>query len=122
MRDFFETLRPSMDDQRRQFATATEHFGKIVEIQRAMVRTLGSRVSMLLLDLVAGWACALFFFYGVQSAMNGLTILTAAVGAVAVASAVFLILELSNLYMSLLQAPHADFDWLLQVLAEESQT
>jgi hypothetical protein len=74
MRDFFETLRPSMDDQRRQFATATEHFGKIVEIQRAMVRTLGSRVPMLLLDVVAGWACALFFFYGVQSAMNALTI------------------------------------------------
>jgi hypothetical protein len=64
----------------------------------------------------------LFFSYGVQSAMNGLTILTAAVGAVAVASAVFLILELSNPYVGLLQAPHADFDWLLQVLAKESET
>ena len=87
-----------------------------------MVRTLGSRVPMLLLDVVAGWACALFFFYGVQSAMNALTILTAALGAVAVASAVFLILELSNPYVGLLQAPHADFDWLLQILAKESET
>jgi hypothetical protein len=51
-----------------------------------------------------------------------LTILTAGVGALAVASAVFLILELSNPYVGLLQAPHADFDWLLQILAKESET
>jgi hypothetical protein len=122
MREFFITLRPSREDQRQQFAIATEHFGKIVETQRAMVRSLGSRVPTLLLDVVAGWACALFFVYGVQSAMNALSILAAAVGAASVASAVFLILELSNPYAGLLQAPHADFDWLLQVLAKESET
>jgi hypothetical protein len=122
MREFFVALRPSREDQRRQFATATEHFGKIVETQRAMVGSLGSRVPTLLLDVVAGWACALFFFYGVQSAMNALSVLATAVGAASVASAVFLILELSNPYAGLLQAPHADFDWLLQVLAKESET
>ena len=87
-----------------------------------MVRTLGSKVPTLLLDVVAGWACALFFFYGVQSAMNALSVFAAAVGAASVASAVFLILELSNPYVGLLQAPHADFDWLLQVLAKESRS
>jgi hypothetical protein len=121
MQKFFEKLRLSKDDQSQRFATATEHFGKIVETQRAMVRTLGSKVPTLLLDVVAGWACALFFFYGVQSAVNGLTIFTAAVGATSVASAVFLILELSNPYTGLLQAPHTDFDWLLQILAKESE-
>jgi hypothetical protein len=122
MRNFFATLRPTIDDKRQQFASATEHFGKIVETQRTMVRTLGGRVPTLLLDVVAGWACALFFFYGVQSAMNELTVFTAAVGAVAVASAVFLILELSNPYVGLLQAPHADLDWLLQILAKKAET
>jgi ABC-type glycerol-3-phosphate transport system permease component len=81
-------------------------FGKMVETQRAMVRTLCSRVLTLLLDVVAGWACAWFFFYGVQSAMNALTILTAAVGAVAVATAVFLILELSNRYVGQRPSDH----------------
>jgi hypothetical protein len=54
--------------------------------------------------------------------MNALTIVTAAAGAAAVASVVFLVLELSNPYVGLLHAPHADFDWLLQVLAKKPQT
>jgi hypothetical protein len=121
MRRFFAILHPANDEQKHHFAIATELFGKIIETQILMVRSLGSQLPALLLDVVTGWACLLFFGYGLEWNVNALTVLIAAAGAGSVASAVFLIVEMSNPYTGLLRAPRADFDWLLQILAAESE-
>jgi hypothetical protein len=121
MRRFFVILHPANHEQRHHFAIATDLFGKIIETQILMVRSLGSQLPVLLLDVVTGWACLLFFGYGLEWNVNALTVLIAALGAGAVASAVFLIVEMSNPYTGLLRAPRAEFDWLLQILAAESE-
>jgi len=58
----------------------------------------------------------LFFGYGLLSDVDPLTIVLAAVGAICVASAVLLILELSGPYSGLFRMPHEGFDGLVRVL------
>jgi hypothetical protein len=90
----------------------------IVETQVTMARTLTNQVPAVLLNVVATWACLLFLAFALQATINALTVVTAALGAASVASAVFLILELSNPYVGLLKMPHAGFDRLVRILAE----
>lgn len=78
-----------------------------------MIRSLTTRVPNLLLNVVLGWACILFFGYGLLSDVDALTIVLAALGAICVASAVFLILELSDPYSGLFRMSHEGFDGLI---------
>jgi len=73
-------------------------FGSIVDTQMTMIRGLVDRIPNMLLNIVLGWSCLLFFGYGLLSTFDAVTVLLAALGATAVASAVFLILELSDPY------------------------
>ncbi len=73
-------------------------------------RSLVDRVPSLLLAVVLGWSCVLFFGYGLLSDVDALTIVLAALGAICVASAVLLILELSDPYSGLFRMPHERFD------------
>jgi hypothetical protein len=58
----------------------------------------------------------LFFDYGLLSDVDSLTVVLAALGAICVASAVFLILELSDPYSGLFKMPHEGFDGIVRVL------
>ena len=87
---------------------AREIFGKFIETQGSMIRSLVSRVPNLLLNVVMGWACALFFGYGILAGANLLTLLMAALGSVAIASAIFLLLEMSDPYTGLFRVSCAD--------------
>ena len=116
MRSLFVALRPSTDDQRQHLASARDHFGAIVDTQLTMVRALVNPIPNLLLTVVVGWACILFFGYGLTSAINLLTAFMAVLGALSVASAALLILELSDPYFGLFKIPLAGFDRLLQNL------
>ena len=58
----------------------------------------------------------LFFGYGLLSDVDALTIVLAALGAICVASAVLLILELSDPYSGLFRMPHESFDGLVRLL------
>jgi|SRR5271165_2559473 len=117
MRAFFAALHPANDEQRHYLATARDLFDTIVETQLTIIRSLTTRVPFLLLAVVLGWSCVLFFGYGLLSAVDQLTIILAALGAICVASAVFLILELSDPYLGLFRMPHESFDRLIQSLA-----
>ena len=107
---FFVSLRPANDEQRQYLASARDIFGTIVETQVTIFRSLVDRVPFLLLVVVLGWSCVLFFGYGLLSDVDALTIVLAALGAICVASAVFLILELSDPYSGLFRMPHEGFD------------
>ena len=112
-----EALRPTDEDQRQFLALARDNFSKLVETQISMTRTLTNRVPDVLLNVVVGWACALFFGYGLLAAINALTFFMAAVGSVAVASAIFLILEMADPYSGLFRISSASFDQLIRGLA-----
>ncbi|MGO9361530.1 MAG: hypothetical protein ACLP1D_28270 [Xanthobacteraceae bacterium] len=102
-----DELRPVNDEQRHALGQAREIFGKFIETQGSMIRSLASRVPNLLLNVVMGWACALFFGYGILAGANLLTLLMAALGSVAIASAIFLILEMSDPYTGLFRVSSA---------------
>ena len=117
MRAFFASLRPTGDEQKQHLATAKDLFGTLVEMQVTMIRSLVNPVPNLLLNVVLGWSCLLFFGYGLLSAVNALTVIMAALGAASVGSAAFVILELSNPYSGLFKMPHAGFDGLVSALS-----
>ena len=118
---FFVSLRPTNDEQKQYLASAQEMFGTIVETQVTMIRSLVNRVPFLLLVVVLGWSCVLFFGYGLLSDVDALTIVLAALGATCVASAVLLILELSDPYSGLFRMPHEGFDGLVRVLTKGAE-
>jgi hypothetical protein len=115
---FFVSLRPANDEQRQYLASARDIFGTIVETQVTIFRSLVDRVPSLLLVVVLGWSCVLFFGYGLLSDVDALTIVLAALGAICVASAVLLILELSDPYSGLFRMPRQAFDGLVRVLTK----
>jgi len=66
-----------------------------------MIRSLADRVPVFLLIVVLGWSCVLFFGYGLLAGITLLAAVVAALGAAAVASAILMILELSDPYSGL---------------------
>lgn len=117
MRGVFASLRPTNDDQRQHLAAARDHFGTIIDTQLTMIRSLVNPVPNLLLTVVVGWACILFFGYGLMAPANALTVVMAALGALSVGSAAFLILELSDPYVGLFRLPLASLDAVNKALA-----
>ena len=65
--------------------------------------------------------CVLFFGDGLLSDVDALTIVLAALGAICVASAVLLILELSDPYSGLFRMPHEGFDAIIRVLTKGAE-
>ena len=74
---YFASLRPANDKQRQYLASAQAIFGTIVETQVTIFRSLVNRVPFLLLVVVLGWSCVLFFGYGLLSDVDALTIVLA---------------------------------------------
>ena len=122
MRAFFVSLHPTNDEQKHAVTNVRDLFGSIVDTQMTMIRSLVDRVPNLLLNVVLGWSCLLFFGFGLLSTFDAVTVVLAALGATAVASAVFLILELSDPYSGLLTMPHEAFDELIRVLSKGRET
>jgi hypothetical protein len=111
-----DKLRPANHEQQQSLAQAREIFGRFIETQTSMIRSLSNRVPNLLLNVVMGWACALFFGYGLLAGLNAMTLFMAAVGSAAIASAIFLILEMSDPYSGLFRISSASLDQFLHGL------
>ncbi len=110
-------LRPANDDQRRRLSDAQTNYGTFVETQATMIRNLSNRVPVLLLLVVLGWSCLLFLGYGLLAAFTALSAVSAMLGAVAVATAILLILELSDPYSGLFRMPDAGFKTVINTLS-----
>ena len=93
-----DELRPTNGEQMRHLEKAYDTFRMFCATQAAMIRSLADRVPVFLLIVVLGWSCILFFGYGLLSGINVLAAVVAALGAAAVASAILMILELSDPY------------------------
>ena len=116
MRGVLFGLRPANDDQRHDLATARDHFSTIVDTELTLLRSLVNPVPNQLLTIVVGWACLLFFCYALTAAINLLSAIMAALGALSVASAAYLMLELSDPYVGLFRMPQDAFEGLIRTM------
>ena len=96
-------LQPSTEEKRRLLTAASTHYAAIGETRLLMSLQLADPVSWPLILIVISWSCLLFAGYGILSRANATTLAALALGDAAVVSAIFLILELSQPYTSLLK-------------------
>jgi hypothetical protein len=95
MNAFLATLDPKTEAQKAAVAKATTYAGLIAQSRITMALQLaGHPVVWGLLSILIFWALALFFAIGLSSKLNGAAIATLAFGAISVAFALFLVLEL----------------------------
>jgi|SRR5271166_1022706 len=116
MADYFASLDPANDHERQLIATARQLSSSMIQTQLLMARQLATPLSPMLIIIVVGWALLLFFAYGLSSAPNPISVVMAALGSIAVASAFLLILELSQPYEGLFRISPAGIDQVLAAI------
>jgi hypothetical protein len=113
---FFASLDPATDQQRHLITTAMPNFIQVVETTLLMTRQLANPAPKLLLFVAIGWSALLFMSYGLLGTFNALSVAVAALGSIAVASAVYMILEFSQPYSGLFRISPVGVDSLIAVL------
>ena len=116
MDEYIASLNPQTPAQ-RQFAAAAGFDASAIEQTRILISMqLASPVSWPLVNIVVSWALILFCGFGLLSRINATTVVALGFGAFAVASAVFLILELSEPFTGLFRIPAGAFEQMLTTL------
>jgi hypothetical protein len=115
-----ESLRPSTDEQRQAFAVAMATSDAITQARMQMSFALSAPVSYPLLLTVVGWVVCLFCGFGMMARATVTSVIALVVGAVAVASAVLLILDLSDPYSGVFRASSAPLEQALAVMGKEA--
>jgi hypothetical protein len=116
--DYFDGLRPETDAQKQNLATARQLAISVAQTQNLMARQLANPVPPFLLVVVACWSGALFLGNGVVSSLNAISVVTLGAGAIAIASGVFLILELSQPYTGLFRLSSTGIDKMIALLKD----
>ncbi|PXX41780.1 DUF4239 domain-containing protein [Aquitalea magnusonii] len=112
----------AIDHVSRDDINAMRQFSnQFVAIQTNIIRSLSNQVPSLLLVIVFGWACLLFFLYGIFGSGSAFEIFFLFLGAIAIASANFLILELTHPYQGMFKVSSAAFDLLHAAIVAEQQ-
>ena len=115
MSHFLDTLHPANESQKQLLGAAAQHYGSIGETRLLMSLQLDNPPSWPLIIAVTSWSCLLFCGLGMLSRVNATTLTALALGAFSVGSAIFLILELSQPYTSLIRISPVG---LMQVIAD----
>jgi hypothetical protein len=101
---FFGGLKPADDRQRELIATARPFFIQVIQTTLLMSRQLASPVPKLPLS------------FGFLNAFNLVSVAAVALGSIAVASAIFMILEFSQPYSGLVRISSVGVDNLIAAL------
>ena len=109
-------LQAKTPEQIAALPTINVSAGIIVQTRLLMALQLASPISWPLLGVVVSWAMLLFAGYGVLARLNGTAVTAAFIGAFAVGSAVFLILELNQPFSGAFRIPAAPMQQALAVL------
>ena len=110
---FLQSLSSSTDEQKRALAMAQLTIEAIGQARLQMSFALYGAVSYPLMSVVIAWAIALFCGFGLMSKGNAMSVVALACGAAAVASAMYLILDLSSPYSGLFRASPAPLQLVL---------
>lgn len=115
---FLDTLQPITEAQKRLLATARQLTTSMGQTRLAMSLQMDGPVPWPLLAIVISWSLLLFCGAGLLSQLNATTLTSMAFGAFSVASAIFLILELSQPYTGLFHVSPATFERITEDLAK----
>jgi hypothetical protein len=121
MNTYFDGLQPATERQRQLQASAKDLAKTFAETQMLMARQLANPFPEHLLVVVAFWASLLFLGNGFVATPNAVTIAAHLLGAIAVACAVFLILELSHPYSGVIRLSPAPLDRLMLQLGDAAK-
>ena len=113
------SLNPSTDAQKQALAAARSTIDSINQARLQMSFALASPVSIPLVVIVVTWATILFFGFGLMSGGNAASFIMVAVGALAVASAAYLIVDLSGPYAGLFRVSSAPLDQVLAFISKQ---
>ena len=98
------TLREAAPAERKYLMAEAGDLATSINNQRLQISLqLNNSISWPFLTILVAWACLLFFGFGMLARVNRASVVGVAVGAVSVASAIFLIVELSTPYSGLLR-------------------
>lgn len=121
MNTYFDSLEPPTERHRRLVTSARELAKKFADTQMLMTRQLANPFPPYLLVVVVCWASALFLGNGLMAPPNAITVGAHLAGAVAIASAIFLILELSQPYSGVIRLKPGDLDRLIKLLGDAAR-
>jgi hypothetical protein len=100
---FLASLTPKTDAQKQALTTANAASTQIQQTRILMDLQLASGVNWPMLAIVVCWSLLLFCGYGLVSPVNATVLVSLALGAIAVASGLFLIIELTNPFVGLIK-------------------
>jgi len=113
------SLHPSSDAQKQALGVANSIVEAIGQARLQMSFALSNPVSYPLILIVVGWATALFCGFGLMSRGHAMSVVVVLVGAVAVASSVYMILDLSSPYTGVFRPSTAPLEQVLEVMGKE---
>jgi hypothetical protein len=116
---FLAALHPSTDAETQALAAAKATVESIEQSRLQMSFALAAPISIPLIVIVVAWATLLFFGFGLMSGGGATPFVAVVVGALGVASAAFLILELSSPYSGIFRASSAPLEQVLAVMGKE---
>jgi lipopolysaccharide export LptBFGC system permease protein LptF len=112
-------LRESAPSSRQdQLARAVGIAGSINDQRLRLFLQLNDSLSWPFMAILVSWTCLLFFGFGTLAQVNRASVLGLMVGAVSVASAIFLIVELSTPYSGLLKMSPAPIRQTIEALGK----
>jgi hypothetical protein len=114
-----DKLTPSTDQQKEALSAAKAVDDSIGQSRLQMSFALTSAVSYPLILIVVGWVTILFCGFGLMSKGHTMSIVCVVVGAVAVASAVYMILDLSSPYSGLLRTSSEPLQEVLALMGKD---
>jgi Protein of unknown function (DUF4239) len=114
-----EGLHPSNDEQKQALAEVMSTSDALTQARMQMSFALTAPISYPLVLTVVGWVVCLFCGFGLMARATITSVLAMAVGAIAVASAVLLILDLSDPYSGVFRASSAPLEQALAVMGKE---
>ena len=115
-----DTFHPSTDEQKQALARARQMIATIGQARLQMAFALTDPVSYPLVLIVVSWAVFLFCGFGLLSKYNAMSFVAVAVGALAVSTAMYLIMDLSAPYSGLFRASSAPIEEVLDYLNKKS--
>ena len=115
---YLGTLHPSTDQQKQAQSVARQLVDSIGKTRLQMAFALTDPVSYPLVFIVIGWATFLFCAYGLMSRHHLMSLVAVGVGAVAVASAIYLIVDLSDPYTGVFRVSAAPIQQVLAYMNE----
>jgi hypothetical protein len=118
MNTYFDKLQPPSERHRQLLTSARDLAKKFAETNMLMARQLANPFPPYVMGVVVCWAAALFLGNGLAAPPNAITIVAHLAGAIAIASAIFLILELSTPYSGLIRLSSAGLDRMIEVLVK----